>query len=107
MFCADAPRASFVATHNSTGLKILKCDFAAIVTAVSVIPSDSFASVLPVHGAITSKSHIFLGPIGSVCTTECRTALPVISSALFTVSSAFPKRVDVEKAFCDIIGITS
>ena len=59
MFCADAPRASFVATHNSTGLKILRCDFAAIVTAVSVIPSDSFASVLPVHGAITSKSHIF------------------------------------------------
>lgn len=59
MFCADAPSASFVATHKSTGRRIRRCDFAAIVTEVSVTPSDSFASVLPVQGAIRSKSHIF------------------------------------------------
>jgi len=42
-----------------------KLDFAAIVTGVSLIPLASFPNVLPVQGAINSKSSRFLGPIGS------------------------------------------
>ena len=71
------------------------------------MPSESLASVLPVHGAIISRSHICLGPIGSVSTDVLSTLFPVISSARFTMSSAAPKRVSVVKAFCDIIGMTS
>ena len=107
IFCADAPRASFVATQSSTGLSTLRCDFAAIVTEVSVTPRLSFARVLPVQGAITSKSHIFFGPIGSVSTAVVSTLFPVISFARLTISLALPKRVSVDEALPDMIGITS
>ncbi len=106
MFCADAPSASFVATHKSTGRRIRRCDFAAIVTEVSVTPSDSFASVLPVQGAIRSKSHIFFGPIGSVCTEVWSTYFSCYSSQVLTISSALPNtKYLLSRRYLTFIGV--
>ena len=65
MFCADAPRASFVAIAMISGFSCLRCDLAAIVTGVSVIPYDNLDMVFPVQGAISIISVRALGPIGS------------------------------------------
>ena len=48
--------ASFDATARRRGRSARRCAFAAIVTAVSVIPPASFARVLPVVGAIMRYS---------------------------------------------------
>ena len=48
-----------------SGFSCLRCDLAAIVTGVSVIPYDNLDMVFPVQGAISIISVIALGPIGS------------------------------------------
>ena len=70
------------------------------------MPQASLPSVLPVQGAITSRSSSFFGPMGSACAMVWMTGRPVISSALRTQSCAFPKRVSVAYAFSDMIAVT-
>ena len=52
----------------TNGRLLRKCAFAAIVTAVSVMPFAILASVFPVHGLITRASSSILGPSGSAST---------------------------------------
>ena len=67
-----------VETEIIRGSSFLRCALAAINTAESVIPFASLASVLPVHGAITSTSRNFFGPIGSASGIVYIPLLPVI-----------------------------
>lgn len=53
-----------------SGFEFLRCAFAAMVTAVSVMPWLSFAMVFPVQGAIMSASIGFAGPSGSASAME-------------------------------------
>ena len=69
MFPRFADIASFDASAMISGLSLLKCAFAAIVTAVSVIPFAILARVFPVQGQIISASSGILGPKGSASTT--------------------------------------
>ena len=61
--------ASFDARAISIGRSHRRCAFAAMVTAVSVIPFAIFARVLPVQGAIIRYSRGFFGPSGSAAVT--------------------------------------
>ena len=80
---------------------------AAIVTAPSVMPWASLASVFPVQGAMTSTSIAPCGPRGSA-STILRTAFrPASASTRVTKSSAVPKRVEYFAAFSDKIGTIS
>ena len=72
---------------------------------MSVIAFESFARVLPVQGAITIISAIFLGPIGSALGIVFIIFFPHIFSILFTKSFALPNFVSNLLAFSDIIGI--
>jgi hypothetical protein len=92
-FCESA---SFEERAMSRGLSCLRCAFAAIVTAESVMPRESFERVLPVQGAIISASRGTVGPSGSASLTVYMISRPVISSTLLTKLSAVPKRVEVE-----------
>ena len=65
MFSAAPERASLVDTATITGRPFRRWLLAAIVTGVSAILCDSFASVLPVQGAIIKASSAFFGPKGS------------------------------------------
>ena len=53
------PIASFVDIEIMRGRSLRRWAFAAISTDESVMPFESFASVLPVHGAITRASKSF------------------------------------------------
>lgn len=102
-------RGGYVRNRHIPILGALKQNLRHIVlnTGVSVMPSASFASVLPVQGATTSTSNIFLGPIGSVVVNSWSTVLPVISYSRAACCCAVPKRVSREYALWDIIGVTS
>ena len=107
MFGALADKPSFVAMASTTGLPLRRCPFAAIVTAPSVMPWASLASVFPVQGAMTSTSIAPCGPRGSA-STILRTAFrPASASTRVTKSSAVPKRVEYFAAFSDKIGTIS
>ena len=60
IFCKLALNASFEQSAITSGRSARRCAFAVIVTAVSVIPLATFASVFPVHGAIISASSAIL-----------------------------------------------
>ena len=77
MFGAEPVRPSFVEKAMTSGLPFLKCALAAMVTAVSVTPFDSFAMVFPVQGAMTSASMGVLGPRGSASAMAQTGARPV------------------------------
>ena len=75
-------------------------------TGVSVIPSDSFASVFPVQGTMTKTSNSFFGPAGSASGIVKIPHSPVIFCTSATKSAAFPKRVSSFAAFSENTGIT-
>ena len=64
-------------------------------TAESAIPFAIFANVLPVHGAMISKSRSFLGPIGSASFTVLIISLPHLDFNVSAKYSLVPKRVSV------------
>ena len=107
MFAALAESPSFVASASTTGLPFRRCPFAAIVTGPSVMPLASFASVLPVQGAMTSASIAPCGPRGSASTIFRTARRPATASTRVTKSSAVPKRVEYFAAFSDRIGTIS
>lgn len=107
MLDADVPRASFVDTPITTGLPFLKWAFTAIVTLVSVIPAESFESVLPVHGATAKISSIFLGPIGSASLMLFMDFRLQISSISLTKSEDLQNLVSVLYAYSENIGYMS
>ena len=72
-------RASFVETARTMGRSLRRCALVARVTGPSAMPQASFASVLPVQGAMTRQSSSFLGPIGSVCAMVWRISWPQIA----------------------------
>ena len=96
IFCAAVARPSFVDTPIITGRLLRRCAFAASVTHESVIPFASFASVLPVHGSITSASRIAFGPIGSASLIVCIISFPVFLISSFLKKSHSPNLVSVE-----------
>ena len=59
----------------------------------------------PVQGAITSKSNIFFGPIGSAWFISRMTLFPVTFSKLAAITCAGPTRVSVRATFSEIIGM--
>ena len=95
MFFAAALSPSLVATATTTGLSLRRWALTAMVTGVSVTPAASFARVLPVHGATTSTSSSFFGPMGSASRTLPITLCPVRLSTRAKKSSALPNRVSV------------
>ena len=95
MFPRFCDIASFEARAMSRGLSERRCAFAAMVTAVSVIPFASFARVLPVQGAIISASSGFFGPRGSAPVTVWIIPLPQRASTLEISSDALPNLVSV------------
>lgn len=107
MFFALAESASLVDIAISTGLEFLRCDLHAIVTGVSVMPRLNFAMVFAVHGATTTISKSFLGPIGSASSMVRIAFFLQILSSQSTLSAAFPKRVFIVEELKDIIGVTS
>ncbi len=68
------------------------------------MPFASLARVLPVHGAITSASKNFLGPIGSASGIVYIPFLPAIFSMSEIKSDALPKRLSNEQTFGEKIG---
>ena len=78
-----------------------------MVAVVSVMPFASFAAVLAVQGATTSRSSRFLGPSGSACAMLRIAGLPQISSNSATRSAAVPKRVSMAAACSEKIGVSS
>ena len=104
---AEAPKPSLVAMDKSTGRCILRWLFTAMVTGVSVIPFAIFPKVLPVQGATTSTSQIFLGPMGSASSIVLIIFLLVIFSTSAMNDSAVPNLVSLVLALVDIIGIMS
>ena len=107
MFFAEPVRPSFVENAITSGLPFRRCAFAAMVTAVSVMPDASFAMVLPVHGAITSASMGILGPRGSASAMLQTGILPVSSKSLCLKPSAVPKRLSVPDAVSLMMGTSS
>ena len=99
--------ASFDASAIRRVLSHLRCAFAAIVTAVSVIPVASFANVFPVQGEIINPSRGRCGPSGSASFTVWIIELPVIFSTRLRSSSLSKKRVVVSYVLSLIIGRTS
>ena len=95
IFFIFMPKASFVEMEISSGLLFRRWAFAAIRTGVSVIPLASFAIVLPVQGKRTRMSSRLPGPMGSASDMVKRGLFPVIASAFFMKSSAFPKRLSM------------
>ena len=73
-------------------------------TGVSVMPRASFARVLPVQGAMTMMSNIFLGPMGSACTTVVMLPLWQMPSTAARNSDALKKRVSHSRAAGDSTG---
>ena len=71
------------------------------------MPEASLPSVLPVHGAMISRSSSFFGPIGSASRTVWIISFPVASAMRLRKCSAVPKRVSVSYAVSDIIGVIS
>ena len=88
-------RASFVETARTMGRSLRRWALAARVTGPSAMPQASFASVLPVQGAMTRQSSSFFGPIGSACAMVWRISWPQIASMRVRKSAAAPKRVSV------------
>lgn len=87
--------ASFEASAMIKDLSLRKCAFAAMQTGVSVIPFASFASVLPVQGAITSASSDTFGPRGSASAIVFIIFRSHTPSILSIHSRAVPNRVSV------------
>ena len=81
--------------------------FAAIVTEVSVIPFASFPRVFPVQGSIKRTSKSAFGPMGSAPFMVVMGSFPQISVMRLIKSADFPKRVSIEEAPSDIIGVMS
>ena len=106
MFLALPARPSLVETASTTGRPLRRCDLAAMVTAVSAIPFASFPMVLPVAGAMTSTSASPFGPSGSTEGISYSTSFPVICSRFSSSISELPKRVSVNAAFSETMGIT-
>ena len=91
----------------TTGRPLRRCAFAAIVTALSVIPAASFAMVLPVQGAMTSTSKSLPGPTRSAAVMLRMTSRPVISSSRRMKPPARPKRLSVDAAVSLIRAVSS
>ena len=98
MFGAEPESASFVENAMTSGFEFLRCAFAAMVTAVSVIPWFIFAMVFPVQGAIMSASIGFAGPRGSASAIECTGCAPHSELRRDIKSADVPKRVSVARA---------
>ena len=95
MFFRFADNASLEASEITNGRSLLKCAFAAIHTAVSVIPLAIFAKVFPVHGEMINPSSGLRGPNGSASTTVWIACLWQMVSVFSISSFAVPKRVSV------------
>ena len=95
MFFKLKPSASFVDIPITTGLLFLKCAFAVIVTALSVIALANLASVLPVQGATIKISINPSGPIGSASTIVSTGIFFVILTIFSLKSFAVPNLVSV------------
>ena len=106
MLFALAARPSLVDTARTTGRALRRWALQARVTGVSAIPAASFASVLPVQGAITSRSSSFFGPIGSTWEIVSQTGRRQIASIRVRKSAAAPKRLSMLAAAPDRIGWT-
>ena len=88
MFLAHMASASFVETASSTGPPLRRCDLAAMMTGVSMIPQASLPSELPVQGAMITRSSRCFGPIGSTSGSVCQMGRPqIVSRRLFTCSA--------------------
>ena len=105
MFWRFWDRASFDARAIRRGRSHLRCALAAIVTAVSVIPFASLASVLPVQGHTIRASKSFFGPIGSASTIEEMIFSPQISSTFAFSSEAFANLVSDAATISENIGV--
>ena len=88
MLGAEPESASFVEKAMMSGFEFLRCAFAAMVTAVSVMPWLSFAMVFPVQGAIMSASIGFAGPSGSASAMEQTGFAPHNAFAIATMREA-------------------
>ena len=71
------------------------------------MPLASFAMLLPVQGATSTRSSSFFGPMGSTCTMESITQCPVSAQSRCCSSAAFIKRVSNRAALKDRIGYRS
>ena len=108
MFSAEPESASFVEKAITSGRPLRRCALAAIVTALSVMPCASFASVLPVQGAISRASSPSAGPSGSASAIVVTTRRPPLSSMRRRMcAAAVPKRLSVSAALSLMIGISS
>ena len=83
-------------------LLLLKCAFAAIVTAVSVIPFEILAKVFPVQGAKIKASSGIFGPKGSAPSIVWITFLLQRFSTFSIKSLAFAKSFDYN-AHCEFL----
>ena len=107
MFGAEPESASFVENAMTSGFEFLRCAFAAMVTAVSVMPWFIFAMVFPVQGAIMSASIGFAGPRGSASAIECTGCAPHSELRRDIKSADVPKRVSVAAAVSLMMGTSS
>lgn len=74
MLVAETAKPSLVEGAMRMGLPFLRCAFAPRVMGVSAMPLANLPKVFPVHGAMTSRSRIFLGPMGSAAAMVLMTA---------------------------------
>ena len=103
---AEPASPSLVEGARRMGRPLRRWALAAMVTQVSVTPEASLPRVLPVQGAMISRSSSFWGPMGSAPAMVEMTRWSQMRAISRISSWAQPKRVSVAAVHSETMGIT-
>ena len=105
-FRAEAASPSLVEGASRMGRQLRRWALAARVTVVSAMPQASLPRVLPVQGAMISRSSRPLGPMGSASFWVAITRWSQMRSISRIRSWAVPNRVSVSATTSETMGMT-